>query len=243
MTDANTQSGNPPAGGTPPAAGGDGGAGSPPPPTATRPDWLPEAHWDAQTNAIKPDFGAHYNELATFHKTQTEAQAALAARKPDDIKFEVKLPDTVKVPDGFQVTLDDKDPRLPLLRDLAVKHQWSQETVDSLVALDAQQKIAAHTAEMERIAAEDAKLGANGKARKEAVATWAKGLFDRKEISEDEYQEIRSTAAFAAGVTLLEKLIAKATGGIPGAGGTPSSQPKPADLPMENRWYSQQKVS
>lgn len=235
MTDGAPQ--NPP--GNPPP--GDGGN---PPSASQRPDWLPEDHWDATAGGMKAEFGAHYQELANFHKTQTEAQAALAARKPEDIKFEVKLPETVKVPDGFEVKIDQNDPRIPVLRDMAVKHGWTQETVDALVALDAQQKIEAHTAEMARVAEEDKKLGDNGTVRKQAVNAWLNGLRDRKEITEDEYTELRTTAAFAAGVTVLEKLIAKSNGSVPGGGGNPPP-PKPADLPMEQRWYGaqQQKAS
>jgi hypothetical protein len=83
----------------------------------TRPAWLPEAHWDAR-GGLKPEFGAHYRELTSFHKTETERQTALKARQPDDIKVEVKLPEGVKPPDGMQLKIDEKDPRIPALRDL-----------------------------------------------------------------------------------------------------------------------------
>jgi hypothetical protein len=236
-----------PGGGAPPpgAGAGDGGgapppAGGSPPPVATRPEWLPEAHWDSAANSIKPDFGTHYAEVSAFHKTQTEAQAALAARKPEDIKIEVKLPDTIKVPDGLQVQINEKDPRVPVLRELALKNNLSQDVINSLVALDAQQQIAAHTAEQIRIAAEDAKLGANAKDRKTAVDNWLKGMKDRSEITADEYEAVRVYAIDATAVTALEKIIAKATGAVPGH--TPGNPPKPADAPMESRWY-QQKAS
>lgn len=222
MTEASPQ--NPPQG-APPAGDGNGSVSTPPP--ATRPDWLPEAHWDDQSKAMKPEFGAHYAELANFHKAQTEAQAALETRKPEDIKIELKLPDTVKVPQGLELKIDEKDPRVPALREMAVKHRWSQETVDALIAFEAQQKIAGHTAEMERVAAEDKKLGDNGKARKDAISTWAKGLRDRNEITAEEFEEIRQTVAFAAGVSLLEKLMAKASGTVPGHQPNPNPNPNP----------------
>lgn len=204
---------------------------------AARPEWLPEAHWDAEKNSIKEDFGAHYGELAKFHQTQTEAQQALAARKPEDIKIEVKLPDTVKVPDGMQIKIDDKDPRAVWLRETAIKRGWDQDTINDVVAWDAQRQIEAHTAETQRIAAEDAKLGANGPARKTAVSNWAKGLKDGGTITADEYEEIRLTASTAAGVTLLEKIIAKANGTVPGQ--TPPAQPStPAKPPLEDRMFT-----
>jgi capsid assembly protein len=213
---------------------------APAPAPVSRPEWLPEAHWDTAANSMKPEFGTHYAELATFHKTQTEQQAALAARKPEDIKLEVKLPETVKVPDGMDLKINENDPRVPVLRELALKNNLSQDVINSLVALDAQQQIAAHAAEQTRIAAEDAKLGANAKERKDAVGNWLKGMKDRNEITAEEFEAVRVYAIDAAAVTALEKIIQKATGTVPGH--TPGNPQKPADVPMESRWY-QQKAS
>ena len=210
------------------------------PPAVSRPEWLPEAHWDTAANTIKPEFGTHYAEVSAFHKAQTEAQAALAARKPEDIKIEVKLPETVKVPDGMDIKINESDPRVPVLRELALKNNLSQDVINSLVALDAQQQIAAHAAEQTRIAAEDAKLGANAKERKDAVGNWLKGMKDRNEITAEEFEAVRVYAIDAAAVTALEKIIQKATGTVPGH--TPGNPQKPADVPMESRWY-QQKAS
>ena len=200
-----------------------------PPATVTRPEWLPEAHWDTTANTIKPEFGAHFTEIATFHKTETEKAAALAARKPEDIKFEIVLPETVKVPDGMALKIDDKDPRVPVLRDLAVKHGLSQDVVTSLVAFDAQQQIEAHAAEQVRIAAEDQKLGANAKDRKTAASNWLKGMKDRGELTAEEYEASRAYATDAATVTFLEKLMAKANGTVPGTTPTPPPPPAPKD--------------
>lgn len=206
-----------------------------------RPDWLPESHWDPK-DGIKPEFGAHYTEIATAHKTYTEQQAALAARKPEDIKIEIKLPDTVKVPEGIELKIDEKDPRVPVIRQMAIKNGWSQDQVNELVALDAQQQIAAHAAEQTRLTAEKQKLGANADDRIKAAATWVKGLTG---VSADELAEVQVLTATSAGVSLLEKLMAKASGAVPGAGGAPPQPPKPADVPMATRWYSgsEQKAS
>lgn len=198
---------------------------------------MPEQFWDGEAKAVKPEFGAHYSELSTLKQSLD----ALKARKPEDIKFELKLPDAVKVPDGMELKIDEKDPRVPVLRQLAVEHGLDQDVVNKLVALDAQQKIEAHAAEVARVAAEDAKLGANGKDRKAAAAAWVSGF---KDLSPDERAEIGVLTATAAGVTLLEKIIAKANGAVPGAGGNPPSPPKPAEIPIEQRWYgAQQKAN
>ena len=150
---------------------------------ATRPDYIPETYWDGTANSIKPEFGQHYAEVAKFYQTETEKRAALAARKPEDIKFEVKLPDTVKVPEGMELKIDAKDPRVPIIREMALKNGWDQDTVNGLVALDAQQKIQAHAAEMERVKAEDAKLGEKAPDRKAAVGNWLKGLKDSAKLT------------------------------------------------------------
>lgn len=193
-----------------------------------RPDWVPEAHWDADGKAIKLDtFGQHYTEVANFHKTETEKRAALAARKPEDIKFEVKLPDTVKVPEGMSVKIDEKDPRIPIIRDMAIKRGWDQETVNELVALDAQMKIEGHAAEAARVTAEKAKLGEKATDRINAVTNWAKGLRDKAELTADEFEEIRMTATNAAGVSALEKLIAKSNGSVPGVTEVRTPNPPP----------------
>jgi hypothetical protein len=149
-------------GGASPPGGAPAGGEPAPAAAAIRPDWLPESYFDPKAGIKLDDFGKHYSEVATAHKTFTEAQAALAARKPEDIKIEVKLPDTVKVPDGMELKVDPKDPRVEPLRAMAIKNGWSQEQVNDLVNFDAQQQIAAHAAEMTRVAAEKTKLGANG---------------------------------------------------------------------------------
>jgi hypothetical protein len=233
MNDITSQT--PPSSQTPPPANPSGGT----PPAATpasvsRPEWLPEAHWDPTANTIKPEFGQHYAEVTAFHKTETEKAAALAARKPEDIKFEVKLPETIKVPDGMDLKINENDPRVPVIREMAIKRGWDQETVNELVALDAQQQIAAHAAEQQRIANADAKLGANANARKAAVGNWLKGMKDRNELSGEEYEAVRVYAVDAESVTALEKIIAKATGSIPGH--QPSNEPKPTES-LTDRWY------
>jgi hypothetical protein len=208
---------------------------APAPASVSRPEWLPEAQWDSQTNSIKPEFGKHYSEVQTFYQAETEKRAALAARKPEDIKFEVKLPETVKVPDGMDLKINDADPRVPIIREMAIKRGWDQDTVNELVALDAQQQIAAHAAEQTRIAAADAKLGANANDRKAAVGNWLKGMKDRNELSGEEYEAVRVYAVDAEAVTALEKIIAKASGSVPGNLG--DATPKPAEVPMTQRWY------
>jgi len=213
--------GNAPPAGTPPAPG------TPlAPPAVARPEWLPESHWDATANTIKPEFGTHYAELATFHKTETEKRAAIPA-KPEDYKIEVVLPPEVKPPPGVELKIDEKDPRIPLVREFAHKFGLPQEAVSALVTLDAQMKIAQHQETEAFAAAELKKLGDNAKARTDAVDAWAKGLVGKNEITAEEYQEIRVIGATAAGVSVLEKIMAKVNGVVPGHRPDPPAPPQP----------------
>lgn len=211
-----------------------------PSPAAERPAWLPENHWDAEKSTIKDDFGAHYAELQNFHKSETERQAALKARKPEDIKFDpAALPQDISEEAkklGLKVTIDEKDPRIPAIRQIAVEAGLDQDVVNKLVAMDAKLKLQQTSAEIARITEEDKKLGANKDTRKQAIATWIDGLKAAKTLSEEEAQELRLTAVTAAGVTALEKIIAKAAGTIPG-NQPPAPPPPPAPKSLAERLY------
>lgn len=205
-----------------------------PAPAVTRPEWLAEDHWDTTANTIKPEFGTHYAELKAIADAETARKATIIT-KPEDVKFEVKLPDGVKAPEGMDLRINENDPRVPVLREMAVKHGWTQEQVNELVALDAKVQIDNHAAAMARVAEEDGKLGANAKPRKEAVANWLKGMKDRNEFSADEYAAIRDYAVDAATVTALEKIIAKAAGSVPAH--QPGTPPAPQPKTLAERMY------
>ena len=230
----------PPAGGTPPPAGGTPPAGTPPaggtpPPAAApkMPDGLPSQFWDSQGGKVNvTELVKSYGELATFKTAQDERVKALPA-KPEDYKLDFKLPDTVKLPEGFQVKIDEKDPRLAVVRSLAHKYQLPQEAVSSLLAMDAEHQVTAHVAAEAAIQAEMKKLGENGKARVDAANT-----FLSANVSQEEHAAMREFISNSVAFAGLEKLIAKAlTQNVPGhqPGGQP--QPKPADIPIEQRWY------
>lgn len=212
-----------PAPGTPPA----GTASSAPPVVASKPDFLPDTYWDAKAGGINTEeFGKHYGELTAAQKALADRQAAVP-QNPDAYKPEIKLPADLKVPDGMNLKIDDKDPRLAQLRAVAHQRGWTQDDFNAAVTLDAQLKIEAHNAEVERVAAENKKLGANADTRKAAAANWAKGLRERNDISPEEYDELLLTATSAAGVTLIEKLMAKSSGSVPGHQPERPSTPPP----------------
>jgi hypothetical protein len=186
------------------------------------PQWLPPNYWDGATGAIKPEFGEHYAEAARGY----EDFQRLSARRPDDIQ--ITVPKDLKAPAGFALRINEKDPRIPALRELALKNRMSQQEVDQLIALDARQKIEEHAADVAKTAEDEKKLGANAGARKSAVTAWLGALADRGDLDPAEYEELRMTAMTAGGVTALEKIIARVNGTVPGnsPGAPPPAPPK-----------------
>jgi hypothetical protein len=185
--------------------------------TSIRPTWLPETHWDPKLNAI--NLGALQKDF--------ETKAALAARKPEDIKFAPKLPDDFKPPEGMKVKFgDERDLRVPVLRDIALRHGLPQEAVDEMLIADARFQIAQIQAEGERLANEDKKLGPNHQARKDAVLNWLKAAG----LEPDEAVALAMGVRSAHGVTALEKLMARQIGAVPSTsagGGGPAPAPAP----------------
>lgn len=206
------------------------------------PEGLPTQFWDAQANQVKlPDLIKSYGEAATF-KTQHDARLAALPKKPEDYKIELKLPDTVKVPQGVEYKIDEKDPRIAPLRAYALKHQLSPDAVNELVAIDAERQIAAMVQAEADLQAEQKKLGENGPARVSAVESFLKAT-----LTQSEYEELRSFIGNATAFAGLEKVIAKATTQqVPGRTEERPLQPAPkshAERIWSNGFQPQQKAS
>jgi hypothetical protein len=223
----------PPAGTTPPA--GDA------PAALVRPEGLPDQFWDATAGVKTDDLVKSYATESADAAKYRERAAAVPA-KVEDYKIEIKLPDDVKVPEGLKFD-PSKDPRLPVLLKTAHELGLSNADVNKLVTLDAQFALQNHAAEAARVAEETKKLGEKAADRIAAATNWTKALAEKGDFSADEVGEIRAMASTAAGVTALEKLMAKVNGGIPGHVPTPPT--KPTEQPLTDRWYggTQQKVS
>ncbi len=215
--------------------GGGGNQGGDPP---VMPEGFPEQFWDKQSGAPKlPEFVKSYNEAATFKTQHEQTLATLKARKPGDIKLEYKLPDTVKVPKGLELKIDEKDPRVDMVRQFAVKHALPQEVVSELIALDAQGQIAEFEAIEAEHQAEMAKLGQNGPDRVKAVETFLKAT-----VEQGEYEALKGLLVNAAAFSAVEKLIAKATTQRIPPNDPPNPNPTPPPKPrLADRLYGQQK--
>lgn len=210
------------------------------PPAATKPEWLDAAHWDDKAGAIKvEDFGKHYAEVTAAAKTLAERTAGV----PKDGDYKAELPADFKPPEGVTIKFDDKDPiRGPILaeaRALAREIGVDQPTFSKLLGLQAKLEVAQHTAavaaETARVAEETKKLGEKAKERTDAVGNWAKAYADRKGLTAEQRAELQLTASTAAGVVLLETVMADINGNVPG--NQPPPPPKSAEVPQHQRWY------
>lgn len=138
---------------------------------AARPEWLPETLWDADKGFKKEDFDSL---LAT--KAERDAAKAQVPEKPDG--YTAKLPDTFKLPDGFElpagekVEVNEADPRIVALRDVAHSKGWSQSDFEDVLAFGIQQDLAEKATMKELVGAEREKLGGRAKERITAVTTW-----------------------------------------------------------------------
>lgn len=227
----------------PPAAPPAGPGSGSPPVLSSPPEGLPAQFWDQQTGQVNlPEFVKSYGEVSAF-KTQHDQRIAALPKDPKDYKIELKLPDGVKVPDGAEFKIDDKDPRLPAVRAFAHKHQLSQDTVNELISLHAQMEIEAYAAGEAELQAEMKKLGSNGPARTQAAETFLKA-----NLGKDEYEALRPVIGNAVAFAAVEKLIARATSqSVPANlnGGTPPNPPQAKKRPADVFYGSerQQKAS
>jgi hypothetical protein len=141
--------------------------------TAARPDWLPEAHWDATGGKVKDTFGTHYNELVAFRAADESRRLTLPAN-PDAYKFE--LPAGFKPPEGMTFQLKADDPSAKAFAAWAHKAGLSQEQYSSALEVYAGLQIAQEQRTEQAKAAEVQKLGATGAQRKTAVDTWLNAM-------------------------------------------------------------------
>lgn len=187
---------------TPPAAGGEA---QPP----ARPEGLPDQYWDATANAVKvPDLVKSWSEADAFRKAETER---LSKRPESADKYELRLPETMKLPDGAKFEIDNTSPLAVEFRSIAHAAGLDQPTMEKLIGIYAEEQLGVgerHVkAEEERARGEVAKLGENGQARIDATGAWLEANF-----TADEASALKHAGISAAGVMALEKLIEKAGG-------------------------------
>lgn len=130
-----------------------------------RPSWVSDAHWDAE-KGIKPEFGEHYKQLATF-KAAEDSRRLTLPQKPEDYPFE--LPNDFKPPQGVEFKLDQNDPLVAEARKFALESGLSKEQFQKMLTLHAGSEITRQQMLKTAVDGEIAKLGAAATARVTAV--------------------------------------------------------------------------
>jgi hypothetical protein len=196
-----------PAGNPPPPANPDA-----PPAKAERPEWLPETLWDGEKGFKQQDF----DDLVAF---KAERVSAEASRPETADAYEVKLPETFKLPEHVkleegQQIIDADDPRVSELRKIAHEKGWSQQDFQDVLALGVNMDIAAADRGAESLKAEAAKLGSRSKERIEAVTSWV----DAK-VGPELGNALKGMLFTAKHIEAFEKLMSVNRGDVPGTPG------------------------
>lgn len=205
----------------------------------SRPEWLPEAHWDAETGGIKDTFGQHYGELADFHRTETERLAAFPEKidaydiAPDEAAL-AALAKQHGVEDAGLVVAPD-DPRLQAAREIGFKHKLSPNVIRELANVQIAHDFATVKAVNDRVDQEREKLGPNRDTRIAGLATFLKAHSGKPEALINEFIAWTPRADF---VEVLEGVMKK----FSAQGATPitakPTEPPPAPKPsLTERWY------
>jgi len=168
-----------------------------------RPEYVPEAHWDATAGKIKDDkaFSAHLNEIISRDAAERIRKSTLPA-SPDAYKSE--LPKDFTPPAGLEFKLNESDPILAQARTLAHEMGIGQEGFSKLLGLYAGSQISTQQSITAARDAEIAKLGATGPARIDALST-----FFTAQLGGSEGKQFMSRILTASDVAIAEKLVAK----------------------------------
>lgn len=179
---------------------------------AERPEWLPESFWDTEKGFKKEDF-----DSLLASKAERDAAKAQVPEKPDG--YAAKLPATFKLPDGFEqpqgeAVLNEDDPRIAALREVAHGKGWSQSDFEDVLAFGIHQDIAEQVRMKEAVGKEREKLGGRSKERISAVTTW----LDAK-LGTGPAATLHSMMFTAAQLEAFEALMRLNRGDVPGTPG------------------------
>ncbi len=140
---------------------------------AARPEYVPEAHWDATAGKLKDEkaFASFVNEHVAFKAAEDVKRLTLPAA-PEG--YEVKLPADFKAPEGIKADelIKQDNPLWAQARSWAHRHGLSQAAFQEGIALIAGDKVGTTQQVQNARDAELGKLGAAATARVTAVNTW-----------------------------------------------------------------------
>ena len=181
-----------------------------PPVETTRPEYVPEKFWNAESNEVNLEgVFKSYGELESkIGQKQDDLRASIeeefnAKRMegvPDSVDgYEYKAPTLENAPEGWEIEVNEEDPLLQWWKETAFNQKLTQDQYQ-----DGIQKYFELTFQPEDKEAQVAELGENGQARIDAVDGWM-----AKNLSEAEYNVISEFATNAAAIAVLETLIEK----------------------------------
>jgi len=137
---------------------------------ASRPAYIPEKFWDATKGEVIADkFTEHFNGLSSRDAERVAREQAIPAA-PE--KYEIKLPEGFKPPEGTAFEFKVDDPAMIEARKAAHELKLDQAGFSKLLGVYAANRIAEHQQITAGKTAEMAKLGATADTRIENVATW-----------------------------------------------------------------------
>lgn len=169
-------------------------------------DFLPE---DYRKDG-KPDteaFRAHYDEIVSDRAQSREAREALPKAADEyawGLPEDFELPEGFEFPEGMEAKdlVDEKDPDLPALREMMLKHGAPKEMAADLAKLMATREIRNLQRMVEVRDAEKKKLGPEGQSRIDAVERRLKAM-----LPEAEAHELVGGIVSADGLKAVEALL------------------------------------
>lgn len=166
-----------------------------------RPDWLPEKFWDDDVGVRAEPLAKSFTELEGKLRTKhddlkAEVVAEMKAAAPE--KYELNMPDDLKIPEGVEMDLKADDPMVDWFFGFAKENGMSQEMVDGAI----KQYIEIELGAMPNMEEEIGKLGDHGQDRLLRVHNWMSGKLKPEEVA-----ALDPLMTSAASIEALEKLM------------------------------------
>lgn len=179
------------------------GAPSPTPTARARPDFYPEAGWDPDKKDFKPD----YLKELIVRDAASESRRLSLPQKAEE--YPVELPKDFSPPPGIKFEIDKNDPLYTKGQAWAHKHGLTKEAFIEGLGLVAAGKVGDAQFSETAKNTEIGKLGVNGTARIDAIATWLPAVVGDKGKA---FATLLKAYPVANTVEMLEALMLKVQG-------------------------------
>jgi hypothetical protein len=207
------------------------------PSVSARPDWAPEAFWDATKGELKgADLRKTFDDLTAFKAAADSKQ--LSVPKPNEYKLEFAK-DYV-LPQGTEWKWDENSPLLTQVREFASASGMNQDTFSKLLGLHAASRINEDQSFATAKAAEVAKLGENANARVDSVKTWLKAMGGEHFNDLARVLDMAPTASTVRGLeTLMQRYVSQGGASFNGAHREPIIPGKLSDAEYGKLTYAE----